>query len=105
MPINNDERAAALKGGYIQKQKLGEYIVLLYWEVWRTDAEIATNAGLRARYIIELCHISGRQEKKLAVDKLEDADLLFDHILREHAVSLAAEALGLFGPTTPGPSS
>lgn len=95
-----EERVRRLKAGTSEIQKMGGYKVSLYWEVWRTDMEIRREERPRARFIVELEHVSGRQESKRAFDDFEEADKAFTDVLRKHAVSLAAEALGFFDPPT-----
>jgi len=91
------QREEWIKHGGIERCDIGGISICLYWEVWRSDAEIRDDNPLRPRFIVERGTLSGRVTSKAAFDHFEDAANQFRRIEREHAIAEAMRALGLIG--------
>lgn len=93
--MTDDERAAALMLGRTERRKIGEIVLYLMWDVWRTRDEEMKQIPPKGRFTIERTHISGRLVSKHAYDRFDDAMAAFDSFEREYAIEQAKEALGL----------
>ena len=93
--MTDDERANAIMLGHSERRKIGEIVLYLLYEVWRTRDEEMQQLPPKARFTIERAHISGRLVSKHAYDRFDDARAAFDSFEREYAIAQATEALGL----------
>lgn len=84
--------AEALKRGEVEKVKLGRGSSLhIYWEVMADDPKVHIGHSFSGYFIIE----GGHPASKTRFSNYEDMLKLYNQILRDNALEIAKQALGL----------
>jgi len=95
MIMDRWQRETRIRAGASERRKIGEIVLYLIWDVWRTQEEERKQLPPKGRFTIERAHISGRLVSKHTYDDFELAVTAFDSFEREYAIEQAKEALGL----------